>query len=272
MVVPVMGGYFQTMGGRIRFGREFTDAEVHAGASLAVVDERFAAEFGAPRDAIGRKLTAGRRTWTIVGVAEGMAFETDPSVSAEPQNFVPSSTPGGFFSTIVARVDGVERLAAVRDAIRSVDPQVSVFGASTMEQRLADTFERPRFYRTAIWLFAGFALLVAVIGIYATVSYGVAQRTREIGVRLALGTTPARLRGMVLRQGLVTVIAGALPGIAGALLSGRLLTGLMEGAAPAGVAPAILAACGIACVAVIAIWRATRRIAVLDIATALRCE
>jgi hypothetical protein len=76
----------------------------------------------------------------------------------------------------------------------------------------------------------------------------------------------------VLRQGLVTVIAGALPGIAGALLSGRLLTGLMEGAAPAGVAPAILAACGIACVAVIAIWRATRRIAVLDIATALRCE
>jgi putative ABC transport system permease protein len=213
-MVPVLSGYFQTMGGRILYGREFTEAEVRSGAKVAVVNERFAAGFGAPRDAVGHQLTIGSETpWKIVGVVKGMEYETDPTTAGGNQVFIPSETPGSFSSTFVARVDGRadDRLSAIRDAIQSVDPQVPVFGGKTMEQRLDEVFARPRFYRTAIWIFAGFALLLAVIGVYGIVSYAVVQRTQEMGVRMALGTTPVRLRGMLLRQGLLMVTAGAIP-------------------------------------------------------------
>src|SRR5262245_53317898 len=232
-MVSVLSEYFRTMGGQIRYGREFTSAEVRSRAKVAVVNERFAAGFGASQEAVGRQLTLGNEPpWKIVGVVKGMEYETDPTLVNGNQIFVPSAAPGSFFSTFVARVDGraEAHLATIRDAIRSVDPQVPVFGVKTMEQRLAEVFARPKFYRTTIWMFAGFALLLAVIGIYGIVSYAVVQRTQEMGVRMALGTTPIRLRGMLLRQGLLMVGAGAIPGIAGAQLTGRFLENLLDGA------------------------------------------
>ncbi len=141
-----------------------------------------------------------------------------------------------------------------------------------MEQRLDDIFARPKFYRTAAWIFAGFALLLAVIGIYGVVSYAVVQRKQEMGVRMALGTTPVRLRGMLLRQGLLTVAAGAIPGVAGAMLSGRFLESLIHGAESVHIATASLPVLLITLVASTSIWSATRRIASLDIAAILRAD
>ncbi len=273
MVVPVLPDYFRTMGGRILAGREFTDAEVQSGAQVAVVNERFANEFGPPADAVGREAAEGDdRPLRIIGVVKDMEYMTEGAQSN--QIFVPSHSPGGFFSTFVARVNGraEDRLAMIRDAIQSVDPQVPVFGVKTMEQRLADTLARPRFYRTAVLCFAAFALLLAVIGIYGIVSYTVAQRTHEMGVRMALGTTPARLRVSLLRQGLIPIAAGAIPGIAGAVLSGRLLGSLVDGAksvSPVAYAASVLF---IVLIAAIGIWVATRPIARLDIAEILRTE
>jgi predicted permease len=275
MMVPVLSGYFQTMGGRILAGREFTDAEVRSDARVAVVNEHFAGGFGAPAEALGRQLTVGRRAWKIVGVVQGMDYETDPTATGHSnQVFVPSHSPGGFFSTIVARVTGraEDHLGMVRDAIRSVDAQVPVFGVKTMAQRLADTFSRPKFYSTAVLIFAGFALLLAVIGIYGIVSYAVVQRTHEMGVRMALGTTPVRLRGILLRQGLLTVAAGAIPGVAGAMLSGRFLERLIDGAKSVDLTTAAFSVLFIALVASTSIWAATRRIAGFDIMTILRTE
>jgi putative ABC transport system permease protein len=274
-LVPILSGYFQTMGGRIVYGREFTQAEVRSGAKVAVVNEQFAAGFGAPRDALNHQLTIeGDTPRKIVGVVQGMEYETDPTTAKGNEVFIPSETPGSFFSTFVVRVDGraADHLAAIRDTIQSVDPQVPVFGVKTMEQRLDEVFANPKFYRTAIWVFAAFALLLAVIGIYGIVSYAVVQRTQEMGVRMALGRTPVQLRGMLLRHGLLMVMAGAIPGIVGAQLTGRFLESLMDGARPIGVATSAGLVLLFALVASASIWSATRRIARLDITAILRTE
>ena len=274
-MVPVLSGYFQAMGGRILYGREFTEAEVRSGAKVAVVNERFAAGFGAPQDAVDHQLTIGRETpWKIVGVVKGMEYETDPTTANGNQVFIPSATPGSFSSTFVVRVNGraEDYLAAIRDAIQSVDPQVPVFSAKTMQQRLDEVFARPQFYRTTVWIFAGFALLLAVIGIYGIIADAVVQRTQEMAVRMALGTTSVRLRAMLLRQGLLMVAAGAIPGMAGAGLTGRFLESLMDGAKPIGVATSSGLVLLFALVASASIWSATRRIATLDITSILRSE
>ena len=273
-MIPVLSDYFQTMGARILYGREFTDAEIRSGARVAVVNDRFAAGFGAPRDAIGHRLTLGSDSWRIVGVVKGMEYETDPTTANGNEVFIPSTNPGSFFSTFVVRVDGQaeDRLAQVRDVIQSLDPQVPVFGAKTMEQRLDQVFAGPKFYRTAVSSFAGFALLLAMMGIYGIMSYAVVQRTQEMGIRLALGTTPLRLRGMLLRRGLLVVGASAIPGIAGAQLSGRFLETLIDGAKPVGPGTSAGLILLLAVVASTSTWFASRRIARFDITAILRAE
>jgi putative ABC transport system permease protein len=274
--VPIWSGYFQTMGGRILYGREFTEAEVRSGAQVAVANERFATGFGAPQEVLNHQLTIdGDTPRKIVGVVQGMDYETDPTTAHGNQVFIPSEAPGNFFSTtLVARVNGraEDQLVAIRDAIQSVDPQVPLFGVKTMEQRLDEFFARPRFYRTAVWSFAGFALLLALIGMYGIVSYAVVERTKEMGVRMALGGTPAQLRGMVLGRGLLMIAAGALPGIAGAQLTGRFLGTLIDGAKPVDMVTSAGLVLSLTLVALTSIWCATRRIARLDIIAILNRE
>jgi len=275
-MVPVFSDYFKTMGGHILYGREFSDAEVRSDAKAVVVNESFAMEFGSPADAMGHQVTIGKDPpWKIIGVVKGMDYMTDTMDTAHSnQIFVPAHSPAGFVSTFVARVDGraEDSLPAIRDTIRSVDTQVPVFGVKTMEQRMGDAVARPRFYRTAALFFASFALLLAVIGIYGVVSYAVALRTREMGVRLALGATPGRLRGTLLWQGLLTVAAGAISGIAGAMLTGRFVEILVDGAKSIDLMTFILSILLIALIASASIWGATRRIAQLDILEILRIE
>ena len=163
-------------------------------------------------------------------------------------------------------------LTEVRDVIQSVDPQVPVFGVKTMGQRLEEVFAVPKFYRSALWFFAGFALLLAVTGIYGIVSYAVVQRTQEMGVRLALGTTPFRLRSVLLRQGLLTVMAGAIFGMVGAQVSGRFLGTLIDKAEPVGLGTSAGLILFLALVASTSIWSATRRIGRFDITAILRAE
>jgi predicted permease len=273
-MIPVLSEYFQTMGARILCGREFTDAEIRSGARVAVVNDRFAAGFGALQDAIGHRLTIGNDSWRIVGVVKGMDYETDPTTANGNEVFIPSTNPGSFFSTFVVRVDGQaeDRLAQLRDVIQSLDPQVPVFGAKTMEQRLDQVFAGPKFYRTAVSSFAGFALLLAMMGIYGIMSYAVVLRTQEMGIRLALGTTPLRLRGMLLRQELLMVGASAIPGIAGAKLSGRFLETLIDGAKPIGPESSAGLILLLALVASTSTWFASRRIARFDITAILHAE
>jgi putative ABC transport system permease protein len=147
-----------------------------------------------------------------------------------------------------------------------------VFSVKTMQQRLDEVFAAPMFYRTTIWTFAGLALLLALIGIYGIVFYAVVQRNQKMGVRMALGTTPVRLRGMLLWQGLLMVVAGAIPGIALARLTGRFLESLIAWAQPIGLAASSSLVLLVALVASAGIWSARRSIARLDITAILRSE
>ena len=274
-MVPILSGYFETMGGRILCGREFTDAEVRSGAQVAIVNERFARGFGAPADVLDHQLTIDQDPpKQIIGVVKGMEYETDPTLANSNQVFVPSATPGSFFSTFVVRVDGRPEgyLAEIQSTIQSVDPQVPVFGAKTMKQRLDEVFASPKFYRTAAWTFAGFALLLALIGIYGITSYAVAERTAEMGIRIALGSTPLQIRTMLWRHGLLTFAAGALPGIIGAQLTGRMIESVMEAAKPIGLTASAGLLALFAVVASTSLWLATSRIGRLDVNSLLRSE
>jgi predicted permease len=273
MRVPVLPDYFKTMGGRFLCGREFTEAEVRSNAKVVVVNERFASEFGRPEDALDHQVTQpGSPPWKIIGVVKPMDYMTDGANSN--QIFIPAHSPGDFSTTFVVRADGsAERsLPMIRDTIRSVDSQVPIVNAKTMEQRLDDLLMRPRFYRTAVLFFAGFGLLLATIGIFGVVSYAVAQRIREMGVRLALGATPTMLRGTLLWQGLITVAVGAVTGIAGAILTERFLESLVIGARPIGPTAFVLSISCVTAIASASIWIATRRIARLDVMEILRTE
>jgi ABC-type antimicrobial peptide transport system permease subunit len=277
MMVPTFSDYFQTMGGKILFGREFNDAEVRSAAKVAVVDERFAREFGSPADAIGRQLTnPGAPPFVpvpakIVGVVRGMEYDTDPTVANESQVFVPYRSVFAS-ATVVARVGGhaEDQLAAIRDTIRSIDPQVPVYSAKTMQQRLDEAFARPSFYRTAIWIFAGFALLLTVIGVYGLLAYRVSQRTQEIGIRMAFGATQTNLMRMVLRHALLLVFVGLVSGVPLVFFTRGVAANLI-GSAPASFPePIVVGAIAIIAAALVAAYLPARRAMRVDPMVALR--
>jgi putative ABC transport system permease protein len=159
-----------------------------------------------------------------------------------------------------------------RDAVQQVDRQVPVYDVKTLDERLSDMLATPRFYTTAVLFFGGFALLLAVVGIYGAASYSIAQRTHEIGVRIAVGATAGGVRGMLLWQSMLPMGCGAAAGIAGAALLGRYLQHLIAGAESTGAWTCTGAAATLALAAALAVWTATGRIVRMDPTAALRAE
>jgi putative ABC transport system permease protein len=272
MSVPVMQDYFRVMGNRLLAGREFTGTDVRGNENLVIVNDVFAREFGQPAELIGHKLSAGKSSWEIIGVVKAMDYMVAGAQTS--QVFHPSRSPGWPRTAVVVRVAGrpEDRFAVIRDTIRSVDPQVPLFDVKTLEQRMADEFARPQFYKTAVMCFAGFAFLLAIFGLYSIVSYSVARAMRGIGVRMALGARPAGLRASLLFKGLLPVGLGVVLGVAGAVLSGKLLEGLVQGAKLLNATAWAAEILFIGAVASAAIWAATRPIARLDVMEILRIE
>ncbi len=278
-IIPVMADYFAATGGKLISGRDISPAELQSDAAVAVVNDTFARLTLGTTDAVGHLVTdPDRRVRKIIGVVKRVdfmgqwisdAFDVDP-----PEVFVPEHDPSGFPSIVVVRVTGnpEQHVTAIRDNIQSIDRGVPVYDAQTMQQRLDRVFARPRLYQTALVFFAAFAFVLAIIGVHSVVSYAVTQRTHEMGIRLALGSTARRLRASFLVQGLVPVVLGATCGVAGAMSAGRLLASLIDGAMPPDsilCLGAVLSICG---VAGLSLWVATSRIARLQLADILRAE
>jgi predicted permease len=269
-------GYFRTIGIEVVEGREFTEGDRQGAERVVIISDDLARSFGRER-LVGRKLHLGWRgspqTATIVGIVRAQRI-LGPARESSAQIFRPveQSPPG--FVTFVAKVRGDPEayLPVCRDALRRIDRDVPVYDVRTLDQILAATLARPRFYTIAILFFAGFALLLAVAGTYGVATYSVAQRTQEIAIRIAVGASPHRLRGMLCRQSMLPVGAGALAGVFGAAGLGRFLRHLIAGVEPTGLWNCATAASVLAAATAVAVWAATDRIIRMDPTAALRVE
>ncbi len=280
-MLPVTPDYFRTMGTDIESGREFTAADTHDSEPVAIVNDAFVRAASEPSSLVGRKVTSSwsAKPLTIVGVSRTVRYG-GPSDNGAPQIYLRYEQSGnsmdfvGRSMTFVARVNGRPEnyLAICRDAIQSVDKDVPVFGAKTLDQRLTENLARPRFYTTAVLFFGGFALLLAVIGIYGVASYSITQRRHEIGVRIAVGASPASVRKLLALQGLMPVLAGVAVGVAAAIALGRVIEHFMESARTANPWAFGSAALLLALIALTAIWIATRSVTRVDPVRILRAE
>ena len=244
--------------------------------SVAVVNERFARRHFANTEPIGRRFRFGGddSTWkTIVGVvADYRHFElTEPM---RPAAYLPfAADPGSHMRVVIKAAGAPEDLVpSLRAALGELDPDVPAFSIETLEDVIARQTWVQRIARDILTAFAATAALLVVIGLYGVISYAVTRRRHELGIRLALGATPRRVRRLVVRQGLVLGLAGIALGWVASFAAVRLLTALLFDVEPVDTATFIAVPLVVAGLAVLASWVPARRAAALDPVMALRAE
>jgi putative ABC transport system permease protein len=162
--------------------------------------------------------------------------------------------------------------AAIRSGVHDLDPEMPIYDLSTMDQTLAESVSQPRFYMALLAAFAGLALLLAALGIYGVISYVVSQRTRELGIRIALGATRERVMGLVLRQGMMLTVAGVVIGSFGAFWVTRVISKLLYGVTTGDPMTFAAVAAVLLGVAWVASYLPARRAARVDPVIAMRAE
>jgi predicted permease len=275
MEVNASPGYFRSMGVPVVQGRDFTDGDRQGSEPVAIVNEEFVRRAGVGNAILGHKVTPNSsKPLTIVGIVRTLLYDPLRRGNADAQVYTPiaQNSVGAATFTVRVRGDAERYLPMLRDSLAQVDSSVPPFGVATLDARLRESLARPRFYTTAILFFAGFALLLAIVGVYGAASYSIAQRTQEIGVRIAVGASPLGLRATLLRQSMLPVAGGMAAGVAGAVAFGRYLQSLIATAEPAGIVPCLAAAALLAAATAAAVWTASSRIVNLDPIAALRME
>jgi putative ABC transport system permease protein len=278
-VAPVTPGYFQAMGLPIMRGRAFNGQDREGSTKVAILTEAAVRKFFPGENPIGRRIVLGwtsdgdQRGGEVVGVAKDFKQSTLDR-DADPQIFIPfDQAPLGSMSVILrSSADPAAVISAARSQVREVDPNLPLFKLQTMEDLVSASVSQPRFYMLLLGGFAAVALLMAAIGMYGVIAYGVSQRSQEIGVRMALGATRDRVVRMVLRQGLVLALLGAVAGVAGALFATRGMRSLLFGVSAGDPAIYMGVAAVLVLVAALACWLPARRAARTEPQMALRGE
>ena len=230
--------FFRAMGIPLRQGRVFSEADSESANKVVIVNQAFVREHFPSRSPIGEHIFLGKASCEIVGVVGDVKSYLDQP--PPPTTFIPSAQAsygtsalfeGWFPRSIILRasVDPLSLSRSVRDAVASVDPIVPTGAMRSMDQVLSHSLALRNFMMFLLSLFAALALVLATVGIYGVISYAVSQRTREIGVRMALGAHPGDVLRLILGEGLKLVLAGAALGIVFALLATRFISTMIYG-------------------------------------------
>jgi predicted permease len=269
----VTPGYFAALEVPIRRGRGLEASDGEEASPAVVVGETLARRLWPGEDPIGRSLFAGGddRPWTVVGVGGDIR---DVELAGGPVNviYLPAAQIGLPTIALLVRTAGepAAAAAAVRRAIWALDPALPIQQLQPLAENLRAALQAPRFSTFLLALFAALALILAAVGVYAVIAFTVAQRTHEIGVRLALGARPGRVLRQVVRDGLAVGALGIALGAAGALAASRALAGLLFATSPTEPATYALVALGLGAIVALASLVPARRAARVDPSAALR--
>src|SRR2546422_6830898 len=280
-ILSIGDEYFRVIGTRLLKGREFSERDNATSQRVAIVSASLVRQHFGELDPIGRRIKQvadwpkpDTNPWlTIVGVVDdvkyaGLAETTGPAL------YVPLRQLPFRNQNLVIRVSGDASAAVtgIRAALKTLDPDLPLDDVQTMSDRLRTAAGQPRFQTWLIALFGAVALVLAAIGVYGVLNSSVAQRTREIGIRAALGATRPQLIAMVLRDSLALAGAGAIVGLALSVATGRLISSMLFEVSPTDVATMASATAILVSVAILSALLPARRAAAVDPSAALRTE
>ena len=273
-------GYLQTLGIRLQQGRELTEQDERTAPLVTLVSEGLAARFWPNQNPIGKRIKVpwnpGREDepWrTVVGVVRDVK-QYGPDKPSAMALYLPHAQYPVSFMTLVTRtsVDPAEMIGTVKRTVQGLDQDQVPTNAATMEDVMVDSIQTRRFPMFVLGAFAALSLTLAAVGIYGVMSYVVAQRTHEIGIRMALGARTGNVLRLIVGNGLWLVTLGILLGAAGAFGLTRLMKSLLFGVVPTDVPTFIVVCFSLVVVAVLASYLPVRRATRVDPLVALRYE
>jgi predicted permease len=274
----VRGDYFQVLGVPIVAGRNFDASDLLAGAHTGMVNQAAVQAYFGGNDPIGRRIHIGpnaQSPWiTVIGVVGDMRDES-LDTPAKPRFYdvgARNSWWRSFTILVRTRGDASTAMPAIREAVRAADPTLAVRNIATQEEIIGESLAARRFSLGLATAFAGLALLLAAVGIYGVLAYSVSARTREFGVRLALGASPQSVLRMVLGEGLGWSLLGLAIGIAAALAGGRVLSGMLFGVTATDTVTYLTVAIGLVLVVAVACLIPALRATRVDPLSSIRAE
>ena len=272
----IIPGYLETIQAPILVGRNFNDRDTATSPKVAIINETAAKKYFPNQNPIGQRFGSSVETsgdFEIVGVIRDMKYNSVRD-EAPPTLYVTNTQYRMAGPSFVVRTAGepMSIVGSIREAVRGIDPTMPVVGVTTQMEQAEDRILQERLFARAYALFGGLALVVAAVGLFGLMSYSVARRTNEIGVRMALGAKPQDVLQLILGESMTLVVIGIGLGVAAALAAGRLVASLLFGVQTTDVLTMSLAVMVLAAVAAIAGYLPARRAARVDPMVALHEE
>jgi putative ABC transport system permease protein len=274
----VSSGYFKTMGVQLIEGRFFTEADRAGAPDVVIINQSMARLFWGNQSPVGRRVKPGSSDpWcTVVGVvADVKNAGIDKPTGTElylPYNQRQGAGNRGMNLFIRSNVPASTLMSEVRRQLADIDPQVPLSKVAPMEDVIASAQARPRFLSVLLTIFSSVALALAAVGVYGLLSFSVARRSKEFGVRMALGAPQENVLGLVLKQGVTMVGSGLIVGLIAALALTRLMSSLLYHVRATDPLTFVVVASGLAVVALFASYIPARRATKVNPMTALRHE